>query len=76
MGPEPTDWDDYLQPDPRERNTKYRTPLDDIREKITSQEFMVSAVEAALETARNRLAELHRQHAELVLADAEHENTP
>lgn len=75
MSPESESWDDYLQPDPRERHTKYRTPLDDIRAKITQQDNVVAALELALDTARNRLEELHRRHADLVSTDAGHEDT-
>lgn len=74
MGPESEDWDDYLHPDPREGNRQ--APLDEIRAKITHQENVAAAIELALDTARNRLAELHKRHADLLLTDAEHEDTP
>lgn len=80
MGPEPEHWDDYTKPDPRIGNrtlpppTPTRADLDGIRAKVTQQEHIVAAIEIALETARNRLADLHKQHAGMLLADAGHDS--
>jgi hypothetical protein len=75
MGPEPETWDDYLQPDPRERS--HQLPLlpsgesrEEIRAKITHQEHIVGVLEAALDAARKRLAQLHKRHTEMILADS------